>query len=230
MSNSSRQLPDLDLATFRDRALSGVRGNVVASVVADERLWDRLHSHYALLRKWAPTVALIGRGSMLEAPQRHYGESLTGLEFLPPGRCLDIGSGAGFPGLVLAAGRPEQEFVLVESRQRKAAFLRRAAQAMGLSRCRVIAARWGNENASLNDAVHSLGPFAALTARAVNLDPWLDSLDKALSTDAVWLAWGAGAEPQAAPAAWQRTESVAFAGDRGLAVYRRVTRERSARA
>jgi 16S rRNA (guanine527-N7)-methyltransferase len=50
---------------------------------------------------------------------------------------LDLGTGAGFPGLVIAAMRPESEVILVESRKKRVDWLSRAAAELGLARCRV---------------------------------------------------------------------------------------------
>jgi 16S rRNA (guanine527-N7)-methyltransferase len=56
-------------------------------------------------------------------------------------RIADLGSGAGFPGLVLAAALPEARVSLVESSTKKCAFLDRAADAMGLTNVEVVASR-----------------------------------------------------------------------------------------
>ncbi|MCY0899665.1 MAG: 16S rRNA (guanine(527)-N(7))-methyltransferase RsmG [Firmicutes bacterium] len=57
------------------------------------------------------------------------------------GMALDVGSGAGFPGLVLAVARPEWEWTLVESRSRRGAFLEEAVRALALSNVQVVVAR-----------------------------------------------------------------------------------------
>jgi 16S rRNA (guanine527-N7)-methyltransferase len=91
-----------------------------------------LEAFAALLLRWNRTVNLIARGNEAELWVRHIADSLQLLPLIPPNtsRGIDLGSGAGFPGLVLAiaAGIP---FDLIESDQRKAAFLREAARATG---------------------------------------------------------------------------------------------------
>lgn len=74
--------------------------------------------------------------------QRHYGESLAALPLLPSASrsLVDVGSGAGFPGLVLAAARPDLAVTLVEARQRKSTFLATAVRHAALS-CRILNAR-----------------------------------------------------------------------------------------
>lgn len=99
-----------------------------------------LHLHFQELRRWNRTVSLIGQGTVEEMVRRHYAESLAALPFVGSGRLVDLGSGAGFPGLVLAVACPSLEVTLVESRQRKAAFLEFASRRSGV-RCRVLAAR-----------------------------------------------------------------------------------------
>ena len=97
-----------------------------------------LHAHYTELRRWNRRIALIGSGTVSEVLERHYAESLAALPLLPPPvpegapgapRVLvDLGSGAGFPGWVLAAARPDLVALLVEARERKWAFLQAATR------------------------------------------------------------------------------------------------------
>ncbi len=71
-------------------------------------------------------------------------DSLVGLEVAElrsAGLVADLGAGAGFPGLVLAVAVPEARVALVESVGRKAEFLRRARDELGLSRVEVVALR-----------------------------------------------------------------------------------------
>ena len=213
-------LPELDLTTFRRRVLEPLA--ITTRELLDDAAHERLHQHYLLLRQWSTTVSLIGSGTVSAAPSLHYAESLAGLPALPSGPCLDFGSGAGFPGLILAACRPHQDFLLVESRQRKAAFLRQATAAMGLTRCHVLASRWGSDGLEpSSDAgdTERLRPFSVVTARAVNMAEWRQSLERILDAEAVWLAWGEGAAP--AGGAWRLVGGYEFSGARALAAYRR---------
>ncbi len=105
-------------------------------------LLERLHLHYEELSRWNSRLSLIGPGTLDLAVERHYGESLLGASLLEPTdeRLLDLGSGAGFPGLVLAAAQPSLNVVLAESRAKKCAFLRQVARVGSLS-CRCLNAR-----------------------------------------------------------------------------------------
>ena len=91
-----------------------------------------LHRHYAMLVQWRKKVSLTSVKPGKEMVVRHYCESLffgTNLpESTPLLRILDIGSGAGFPGVPMAILRPEWRILLVESVQRKAVFLRESTR------------------------------------------------------------------------------------------------------
>ena len=93
----------------------------------------------------------------------HIADSLVALE-LPelasPAEVVDIGAGAGFPGLALAVARPESRFALLEASARKCAFIERAVAGCGLLNARAVHARaeaWPD----------GLGYFDVATARAV---------------------------------------------------------------
>ena len=89
-----------------------------------------LQSHYNLLVRWNQVLNLTGRSSLEQAVERHYCESLFLGTHLPvkPLSVVDIGSGAGFPGIPIAVLRPDCSVTLVESHTRKAVFLREATR------------------------------------------------------------------------------------------------------
>lgn len=112
-------------------ALLDASGFQKATDVSRETL-DRLTAYADLLRKWQPKINLVGPTTLPDLWQRHFLDSAQLFTLLPEGtRTLaDIGTGAGFPGLVLAIlGVPEVH--LIESDSRKCAFLREAARVTG---------------------------------------------------------------------------------------------------
>ncbi len=119
----------------------------------------KLRDFAALLLRWNRRINLVATHNAEEAWHRHVLDSLQLLPLLPPGDgpLTDLGSGAGFPGLVLAAASG-RETHLVESDKRKSAFLLEAARSMGLARVRVHAQR-------IEAATPP--PAAVLTARAL---------------------------------------------------------------
>jgi 16S rRNA (guanine527-N7)-methyltransferase len=90
---------------------------------------ERLRVFVALLTKWNPAINLVSPASLPDVWTRHVADSAQVLDMVGPGqkRWLDMGTGAGFPGVVvalIAADRPGSvEMILIESDQRKAAFL-----------------------------------------------------------------------------------------------------------
>ncbi len=68
----------------------------------------------------------------------HVLDSLAALQAIERGPCVDLGSGAGLPGLVLAIAAPHQEFVLVESNRRRCSFLLEALRLLGVANASVV--------------------------------------------------------------------------------------------
>ena len=100
-----------------------------------------LEQHYQLLLRWNQKINLTRITSLVDAVRYHYCESLYLAQHLPKGalRIVDIGSGAGFPGIPVAIYRPDCEVHLVESHQRKAVFLNEATR--NLPNARALAIR-----------------------------------------------------------------------------------------
>lgn len=134
---------------------------------------DRFEAHLAMLERWNPRINLVSRASLAEAVVRHVADSAQLWRLAPAGArvWLDLGAGAGFPGLVIAgiaaAAQPALEVRLVESDLRKAAFLRAAAEAMGV-RARVFDTRIEGLVPQHADVVsaRALAPLTALLGYA----------------------------------------------------------------
>ena len=96
-----------------------------------------LKIYASLLEKWQARINLVGPKTIPDLWVRHIQDSAQLLDYLPapdkPRRLADFGSGAGFPGLVMAILRPDLDVHLVESDQRKGAFLRQVARETGAS-------------------------------------------------------------------------------------------------
>ena len=109
-------------------------------VSASDQQVIQLSRHYSLLRQWNQRVNLTAIREPRKIVERHFGESLFLAAKLPEAKTVvDVGSGAGFPGLPLAVARPEIALTLVESIAKKAVFLKEAARELG--NVRVLRAR-----------------------------------------------------------------------------------------
>ncbi len=128
----------------------------------------------------------------------------------PGVRLLDLGSGAGFPGWILAAARPDIAVTLVEARERKWAFLSTAARRARLS-CRCLNARVSPRSLAdvpdRSERIDLQGPIAVVTVRALRLEAktW-SALLPHLGPGAQVLLWsGEVAEPPPPPFVAGRT-------------------------
>ena len=103
---------------------------VLAGVSRETR--ERLNIYADLLRKWQRSINLVGPRTIDDLWNRHFTDSAQLLPLIPSSArvLVDFGSGAGFPGLVLAI-LGVAEVHLIESDQRKATFLREVARATG---------------------------------------------------------------------------------------------------
>ena len=106
---------------------------------------ERLALYFSELSKWMQRINLVARETSADQlVELHFLDSLILAPLVahrPDLHLLDIGSGAGFPGLVLAAVLPEARFTLVEPRQKRAVFLRHVARLLGLRQVQVVEER-----------------------------------------------------------------------------------------
>jgi 16S rRNA (guanine527-N7)-methyltransferase len=119
---------------------------------------SRLKAYGDLLADWNAQHNLVSKNSLDEVWQRHFWDSAQLAPLIPPGAhtLADLGSGAGFPGLVLAAMRPDLAVTLHEATAKKCAFLQAAADRMDL--------HITIENARMEELPRSV--FDVVTARA----------------------------------------------------------------
>lgn len=150
-----------------------------AATGVSRRTLDRLRAYAALLQQWQRRINLVSPRSLPELWRRHMLDAAQLAPLLPPQtRCLaDLGSGAGFPGLVLAIiadddaganrgdgpgdgaeGDGKMQTHLLESDVRKAVFLREAARAAGMANVTV-------HNLRIEEVTNLR--FDAITARAL---------------------------------------------------------------
>ena len=142
-----------------------VRGGAQLGLAMDPAGVERLLVYLAELMKWSRRVNLVARDTPeAQVVETHFLDSLTLLPFLDGAgevHLLDVGSGAGFPGLALACVRPDARFTLCEPRQKRVSFLRHVVRTLGLANVEVVAER---VEAHLADWP---GRFTHITSRAV---------------------------------------------------------------
>ena len=110
---------------MRARTESGLPGSVSCETL------ERLSELVALVQRWNPTIRLVSDTGSAELWSRHVADSMRLAPFVPDlVEAADLGSGGGFPGLVLSIALGTT-FTLIESDRRKGAFLREAIRATG---------------------------------------------------------------------------------------------------
>ena len=146
--------------------------NFIKKYNVSRETYQNLETMVSLLHQWQDKFNLVSRNSLPEVWTRHIADSAGLFKYLPPevDSVYDFGSGAGFPGLVLAVMAkeiyPSMHFVLIESIAKKTLYLNAVKDTLGLGNVTVVNAR----AESLN-----LPPADVITARAVA------SLDKILN-------------------------------------------------
>ncbi len=102
---------------------------------------ERLIRFVRLIERWNKVYNLTAVRDPLEMVSRHLLDSLALLPHLPAGRVLDLGTGAGLPGIPLALARPGQEFVLLDAVAKKIRFCTQAAIELGLDQVKAVHGR-----------------------------------------------------------------------------------------
>ena len=151
MTSESAEANDggTDLASLDREALGALLGT----------RFDAVAAFAAMLAEQGEKRGLIGPRELERLWERHILNSAAVVPFLGPGRIVDVGSGAGLPGIVIAAMLPDREVVLVEPMERRVAWLQEAAAEIGLDNVIVRRARAEEVAGDLK--------ADALTARAV---------------------------------------------------------------
>ncbi len=104
-------------------------------------LEQKLRSYMALLGKWNLTYNLISAASKADMLARHVLDSLVIRPYLHGERVLDVGTGAGLPGMVLALAETRRHFTLLDANAKKIRFCRQVCAELSLGNVEVVQAR-----------------------------------------------------------------------------------------
>lgn len=159
---------------------------------------DALNRYYEMLVQANTFMNLTAVTQPREAALRHFLDSLCppALAVLPPGASvIDVGSGAGLPGLPLAIVRPDLTVTLAEARGKKADFIASVIDALGLPRAKAV---WGRAEELGRDPAHRERYDAALARAVAPLPTLCEYLLPFVRVGGVMLAWkGAAAADEA---------------------------------
>lgn len=108
------------------------RGIAELGITLDAEAQRKLLGYLALLHKWNKVYNLTAIRDPQQMVSHHLLDSLVVLPYLWAGRWLDVGCGAGLPGLVLAVAQPDWQFALLDSNSKKTGFVQQAVIELGL--------------------------------------------------------------------------------------------------
>ncbi len=143
----------------------------------DDAAIERLYIYFVELTRWSKRINLISRGSTDEQIiENHFLDSLTLLPLLdgPNNHLLDVGTGAGFPGLVCGAASPAIRLTLVEPRLKRVSFLRHIVRTLDLEKVEVISSRIED-----TELIPSGSFYSHISSRAVSdMSTFLDMVSR----------------------------------------------------
>lgn len=141
-----------------DLATSLARGLTQLGLDLPDTVQAKLLQFIALLAKWNRAYNLTAVREPAAMIPRHLLDSLAVLPYLQGPRVLDVGSGAGLPGIPLALARPDMQFTLLDSNGKKTRFMTQAVMELGLANVNVVQSRVEDYQASV--------PFETVITRA----------------------------------------------------------------
>jgi 16S rRNA (guanine527-N7)-methyltransferase len=170
------------MSQLSDRAHSYSRlraGTAELGLAPSAQEFERLLDYVDLLARWNAAYNLTAVRDPADMVTRHLLDSMAVASYVRGDSLVDLGSGAGLPGIPLAILEPARSHVLIDSNGKKTRFLREAVRTLGLSNVRV-------EQARVEDA---RGSFDCVTARAfASLADMLALGGHLLAADGIWLA------------------------------------------
>lgn len=189
--------------TDRQRLVEGLSQ---LGLAPDEPLVSALLTYRDLLVKWNRAYNLTAVREPGEMITRHLLDSLAVLPHLDPVDTLDVGTGAGLPGIPLALACPDQRFVLLDSNGKKTRFVNQARRELGLNNVEVVHARVEQYRNAPSQIISRA--FAALPDMLRVLAPLITDATRLLAMKsaaaeqelaALPAGWGAAVEPLRVP-------------------------------
>ena len=145
------------------------RGLIALGLTLDGDIVQRLLDYIALIEKWNQVYNLTAIREPEKMVSHHLLDSLAVAPHLQARRLLDVGSGAGLPGIPLALARPDTHVTLLDSNHKKAAFLNQAVMELKLKNAEVCSERvesWQTQNrfdVIISRAFSDMGEFVRVT-------------------------------------------------------------------
>lgn len=129
---------EFELSNLRQQLLSSLSSmgiNITATTV------EQLLAYLAVLWKWNKVHNLVAPCSPQQMLSRHFLDSLALLPYLSGKIIVDLGTGGGFPGLVLAIADPSKQFILLDSKRKKINFVQHVIATLGVNNALAVNSR-----------------------------------------------------------------------------------------
>lgn len=117
------------------------RGIAELGLAIDDSQLEKLKQYVALLQRWNKTYNLTAIRDPDQVIPAHIFDSLVVAPFIEGKNCLDVGSGAGLPGIPLAILQPERTFTMLDTNGKKTRFIQQAIIELGLNNASVVQVR-----------------------------------------------------------------------------------------
>ncbi|MBU0729626.1 MAG: 16S rRNA (guanine(527)-N(7))-methyltransferase RsmG [Proteobacteria bacterium] len=140
-----------------------IKGLAIMGLEVDRQTISLLCRYFEELCRWNKKMNLVAQAAPEQILENHFLDSLTLLKIIESresASLLDVGSGAGFPGLVLQAVCRELQVTLVEPRLKRVSFLKHVIRTLALQNISVLSQRLEQKQVS------AIGPFSLITSRA----------------------------------------------------------------
>ena len=174
---------------------------------------ERMQTHAELLARWNARVNLTAVTEPDEVAEKHFLDSLALLPHVAQEPSLmDIGSGAGFPGLVVASALPTLRVTLVEPSRKRVTFLREAVRTLGLGAVTILPSK-------LEDIGEHEPPHAVVSRATFPVSDWLMLASRVVRPGGLVIAME-GSERHSLPRGATRQEYVLGATPRALILWR----------
>lgn len=137
---------------------------------------EQLQAYLQLLQRWNRVYNLTAVRDPEQMRLLHLDDSLSVAPYIRGKTCLDVGSGAGLPGIPLAIMQPERQFTLLDTNGKKTRFMQQAVGELGLNNVEVVQARvetWQPDvpfHAIISRAFASLNDFVTFTSKHLRED------------------------------------------------------------
>jgi 16S rRNA (guanine527-N7)-methyltransferase len=172
----------MSIETTTESASLLAQGIAQLQLAIDHAQQQKMLAYLQLLEKWDSKFNLTAIHGLPQMVIKHLLDSLAAMPYVQGAHCLDVGTGAGLPGVPLAIANPQQQFVLLDSNGKKIRFLQEVKQRLQLTNVELVQSRIQDYRPET--------PFSDVLCRAfAELSAWLVQAQQVGNADTKYWAW-----------------------------------------